>query len=357
MNRAAINVVGIAAIACAACVTARAQSRDAAIDFYGIVDVGIVHEAGAAAGAVTRQTGGVMSGSRWGLRGRENLGGGLSAVFTLEGGFLTHTGAAGQGGLLFGRQAYVGVDSARFGRLTFGRQYTTLAIAQVTMDPFGTGLAGTSANLISAGGHGGSNRMNNAIKYELPKTPGRLYGEISYSLGGVPGSIVANSQFGASLGYNAGKLDTIVAYAGARNADGRGHDAREVFFGAKYDFDVATAYLNYVLNRGAIVPGTVNHRSQDFLIGTSVRVGTDYVLASCIYKDDRTADRNDARQFALGYVHNLSKRTSLYASYAHIWNRASNTATSGFYRVWNATDVGNPAAGNSAFNLGINHRF
>ncbi|TCW82738.1 porin [Burkholderia sp. SRS-46] len=357
MNRSAIDMIGVAGTACALYGTACAQSQDAAINFYGIVDVGIVHESGAAAGATTRETGGVMSGSRWGLRGRENLGGGLSAIFTLESGFLAHTGAMGQGGLLFGRQAYVGLDSRSFGRLMFGRQYTTLATAQVLMDPFSTGLAGSSANLISAGGQGGRNRMNNAIKYDLPKTSGGLYGEISYSLGGQPGSIVANGQFGASLGYKAGRLDTTVAYAHAKDADGHGRDGREVFFGAKYDFDIATAYLNYVINRGAVVPGNVNDRSQDILIGASVRVGIDYVLASYIYKDDRTAARNDARQFALGYVHNLSKRTSVYTSYAHIWNRAPNTATSGFYRVWNATDIGNTAAGNSAFNIGLNHRF
>lgn len=333
---------------------ARAQSSS--VNLYGVADMGLVHESGAAAGSVTKVTSGMMSGSRVGMRGREDLGSGTAAFFTLEAGILMDTGASGQGGLLFGRQAYVGLDT-RAGRMTLGRQYTTLALAQVEFDPFVTGLAGTSANLISAGGRGGSNRFDNAIKYNLPNTLGGLDGEVSYSFGETPGSVSTNGQFGASLGYSNERFMGRVAYADAHDANGPGKDAREVFFGAKYDFGVATGYLNYVINRGAIVPGTPNYKSEDVLIGASIPVGAGRIVASYIYKNDRTAANNDAQQAGIGYVYKLSKRTSVYTSYAHIWNRAPNTATSGFYRVWNANDVGNPAAGNSAFSLGMNHIF
>ncbi|MGH8786925.1 MAG: porin [Cupriavidus necator] len=333
-----------------------AAAQSSSVNLYGVADVGLVHENGAAAGSVTKVTSGMMSGSRVGMRGREELGGGTAAFFTLEAGILMDTGASGQGGLLFGRQAYVGLDASP-GRITMGRQYTTLALAQVEFDPFVTGLAGTSANLISAGGRGGSNRVDNALKYNLPGTLGGLDGELSYSFGEVPGGAATNSQFGASLGYSGGNFMGRVAYADAHDANGPGKNAREVFFGAKYDFGLATGYLNYVINRGAIVPGTPNFKSEDVLVGASIPVGAGRVVTSYIYKNDRTDANNDAHQFAIGYVHNLSKRTRLYTSYAHIWNRAANTARSGFYRVWNANDVGNPLAGNSAFNVGINHAF
>jgi predicted porin len=346
----------IVAAALAALGTHGAWAQSSGVNLYGVADVGLVHENGAAAGSVTKVTSGMMAGSRVGMRGREDLGSGTAAFFTLEAGILMDTGASGQGGLLFGRQAYAGLDGTP-GRLTLGRQYTTLALAQVEFDPFVTGLAGTSANLISAGGRGGSNRADNLVKYNLPKTLGGVDGEVSYGFGEVAGSTGTNSQVGASLGYTGGDFMGRVAYADAKDANGPGKNAREYFFGAKYNFGPATGYFNYVINRGAIVPGTPNYKSEDVLVGAMIPAGAGRVILSYIRKNDRTAANNDAQQLAVGYVHRLSKRTSLYTSYAHIWNRASNTASSGFYRVWNANDVGNAGAGNSAFNLGINHIF
>lgn len=333
-----------------------AWAQSSSVTLYGVTDMGVVRESGAAAGSVTKVTSGMMAGSRVGMRGREELGGGLAAFFTLEAGILMDTGASGQGGLLFGRQSYLGLDS-RYGRLTLGRQYTTLAYAQVEMDPFVTGLAGTSANLISAGGRGGSNRFDNAVKYNLPGSLAGLEGEVSYSFGEVAGSTNTNSQFGASLGYTRGPFKAKLAYADAQDANGPGKNAREVFFGAKYDFGIATGYFNYVVNRGAIVPGTPNYKSEDVLVGASVPIGSGRAILSYIYKNDRTAANNDAQQFAVGYVYDLSKRTSIYTSYAHIRNNAPNTAATGFYRVWNANDVGNAGAGNSAVSIGMNHIF
>ena len=334
-----------------------AWGQTSSVTLYGVADVGLVHESGAAAGSVTKVTSGMMSGSRFGMRGREDLGSGMAAFFTLEGGVLMDTGASGQGGLLFGRQAYVGLDS-KAGRLTLGRQYTTLALAQAEYDPFVTGLAGTSANLISAGGRGGSNRMDNGIKYNLPTGLGGLEAELSYSPGEVAGSANTNSQYGASIGYVNNRFSGRIAYADAQDANGPGKNAREVFIGAKYDFGPFVGYANFVINRGAIVPGTPNFKSEDYLVGAQIPLGANgLVYTSYIYKNDRTAANNDAHQFGIGYAYSLSKRTRLYTSFAHIWNRAPNTAASGFYRVWNANDVGNAGAGNQAFSIGMNHIF
>lgn len=334
-----------------------AWGQTSSITVYGVTDVGLVHESGAAAGSVTKMTSGMMSASRFGMRGREDLGGGTTAFFTLEGGVLMDTGSSAQGGLLFGRQAYVGLHGS-VGRLTLGRQYTTLALAQTEYDPFVAGLAGTSVNLISAGGRGGSNRVDNGIKYNLPTGPGGLEAELSYSPGEIAGSTATNAQYGASLGYGNNRFSGRIAYADAQDANGPGKNAREVFIGAKYDFGPFVGYVNFVINRGAIVPGTSNFKSEDYLIGAQIPVGANgLIYTSYIYKYDRTEANNDAHQFGAGYAYSLSKRTRLYTSFAHIWNHAPNTAASGFYRVWNANDVGNAAAGNQAFGVGVNHIF
>ncbi|ODV42426.1 hypothetical protein AWV79_27100 [Cupriavidus sp. UYMMa02A] len=231
-------------------------------------------------------------------------------------------------------------------------------MAQAEYDPFVTGLAGTSANLISAGGRGGSNRMDNGLKYNLPTGLGGLEAELSYALGEVAGSAGTNAQYGAAIGYTNNRFSSRIAYADARDANGPGKDAREVFMAAKYDFGPFVGYANFVINRGAIVPGTPNFKSEDYLIGAQIPAGArGLIYTSYIYKNDRTGANNDAQQFGIGYAYSMSKRTRLYTSFAHIWNKATNTASSGFYRVWNANDVGNPTAGNSAFSIGMNHSF
>ncbi|MCS6766965.1 MAG: porin [Candidatus Protistobacter heckmanni] len=81
-----------------------------------------------------RMQSGNLSGSRFGPRGSEDLGGGTKAIFTLESGFNLGSGASEQGGRLFGRQAFVGVDS-RSGALTLGRQYNLLFDNMLELDP------------------------------------------------------------------------------------------------------------------------------------------------------------------------------------------------------------------------------
>ena len=106
---------------------AHAQSS---VTLYGIIDQGInlITNVRTAAGSahLYNMSSGVMQGSRWGLRGVEDLGGGLKAIVTLENGFDLGSGALGQGGLLFGRQAYLGLSGPEFGALTLGRQYDSV---------------------------------------------------------------------------------------------------------------------------------------------------------------------------------------------------------------------------------------
>ncbi|RDK04902.1 hypothetical protein DN412_40110 [Cupriavidus lacunae] len=87
---------------------------------------------------LARMTSGGLSGSRWGLRGTEDHGPGLKALLVLESGFGVDDGRSQQGGRLFGRQAYVGLEHAVAGKLTFGRQYTSLFEASAVHRPHAT---------------------------------------------------------------------------------------------------------------------------------------------------------------------------------------------------------------------------
>nr|WP_229489524.1 porin [Pseudoduganella namucuonensis] len=339
---------------------AAAQS---AVTVYGVVDVALVREIGAAAGSSTKLTSGVASGSRLGFKGTEDLGNGLSAVFLLENGFQADTGAMGQGGLLFGRQAYVGLQS-RAGALTLGRQYTPQYLAIAGADPFGSGMAGDTKNLMAATGNSAS-RMDNSIKYASPALNG-VSAELVYGAGEVSGDSSAGRQFGGALAYAAGPLNVKLAHHNRDNDSAtvkNTSSARNTALAATYGFSAAKAHLVYSVDKGlnsaplrnaanpfghARAP-VASTDSQALLLGVTVPMGAHVWMASWIRKDDRTALNQDAEQMALGYRNILSKRTDLYAAYARILNR--NGAG---YTVGGAIEGG---TGDGAVNLGLRHSF
>lgn len=315
---------------------ASATYAQTSLNIYGVVDAGVVYERGGAVGNVTKLTSGVQSGSRLGFKGREELGGGLSAKFLLESGFGLDNGTMGQGGLLFGRQAYVGLGS-RWGDVTLGRHETPHFIALDDIDPFGTGLAGSATNLMST-----VVRMNDTIKYSTPAWSG-FVGELAYGFGEVPGDNSGNRQIGAAIGYTNGPLVVRLAHHEAENITAT-DDASNTLLAGKYDFGRAAASVGVGVNKGL---GALDNR--DYMLGVTVPIGAGAVLASFIRKDDRTGFNADADQWALGYTHALSRRTNFYTSIARIRNDPGAS-----YTVGNATEAG---SGDKAFNIGIRHRF
>jgi predicted porin len=134
-----------AALAAAFSSAAYAQTN---VTMYGIVDAGIAYKKnGNPAGNTVSMESGQQSGSRLGFKGREDLGGGLAAIFTLESGFNIDDGKLGQGGRLFGRQAWVGM-SGGFGSVKLGRQLTSLYTALDQKDPFQKNLAGKAQKVL-----------------------------------------------------------------------------------------------------------------------------------------------------------------------------------------------------------------
>lgn len=331
--------------------TAWAQSN---VTIYGIVDAGIVRESGGPAGSVTKLGSGVESGSRIGFRGREDLGGGMAAQFVLEAGTNIDTGVSGQGGIFFGRQAYVGLASGA-GTLTLGRQYTPMFWAVSAVDPFlGFSLAGSANNILSEGGI----RMNNTVKYAIPAM-GPFTAEVAYGFGEVAGDSSAGRNLGASVGYTSGPLSLRLAYHRANNVPTptvAADDGRSTLLGGVYNFGVAKLHLGVQSNKGLV---TINGRaiprsdSRDVLVGVTVPLGVTSVMASYTRKDDRSAANRDANQIGIGISYPVSKRTDFYASYARIDNDAAPGAAN-FYTVGNGSDTG---TGNKAFNFGVRHTF
>jgi predicted porin len=192
---------------------AHAQSS---VTLYGIVDAGFLYNSNSAGQKLYSAAAGNLQGDRWGLRGTEDLGGGLKALFLLENGFSVYTGKLGQGGDEFGRQAYVGLSNTQFGTITLGRQYDSVVDyasqfeAAQQWAPFYGAHPGDLDNMNN------SNRTNNSIKYKSATYGGITFGGL-YSLGGVAGDFNRNQIFSGGVGYAQGPLALGAAYLNVKN--------------------------------------------------------------------------------------------------------------------------------------------
>lgn len=187
------------------------------VTLYGIVDSGFNYTNNAKGSAAYQLASGYVNGSRWGLRGNEDLGGGTAAIFQLENGFNLSTGALQQQGRMFGRQAYVGISNKTWGKVTLGRQYDEIVdnFFSVTGTAWGGYLFTTPYDNDNTDN---SIRFNNTIKYTSPIIAGlRLGATYSFS---------NDANFSNDRGYSLGAQYTIsglvltAAYLQANNPGG-----------------------------------------------------------------------------------------------------------------------------------------
>ncbi|MGN6315591.1 porin [Trinickia sp.] len=201
----------IAALSAASC-GAYAQSN---VTLYGILDEGLGFVSNSGGKHLYSMSSGNMQGNRWGLRGTEDLGGNLKAIFVIENGFDPSTGKLGQGGLEFGRQAYVGL-SGDFGAVTLGRQYDSV-VDYVGRLEFGDQFGGSiTAHTGDIDNFNNSYRVNNAIKFKSASYRGLTFGGL-YSLGGIAGQPGRNQIYSLGAGYTNGPLTLGVGYLNVRN--------------------------------------------------------------------------------------------------------------------------------------------
>ncbi|TDV33857.1 putative porin [Paraburkholderia caballeronis] len=180
------------------------------VTLYGIVDDSLFWGNDTSPGGnVYGLRDGVLGGSRWGLKGSEDIGGGVHVVFQLENGFSLNKGTMGNAE--FGRQAYVGVNSNTWGALTLGRQYTpdTDVVQPLTGDAY---LGGTFATPGDIDNYDNSIRLSNAVKYTSPTLNGVKLVAL-YAAGNQAGSLRDRNAWGAALSYGAGPFSVAVSYS------------------------------------------------------------------------------------------------------------------------------------------------
>lgn len=203
---AKVASMSLLALACAGVGTAHAQSS---VTIYGIVDSGFTYTSNQGGKSAFQATAGNQQGSRWGFKGTEDLGGGLRAIFRLENGFDTYSGALKQGGRLFGRGAWVGLDSDRWGTITAGRQFNPV---QDYLSNDGVGAYTQFGNILFDNDDlNNTFRSDNSVKYATPRIKG-LQAEALYAFSNDT-SFKNNRSWSVGAQYLNGPVRIDAAYA------------------------------------------------------------------------------------------------------------------------------------------------
>jgi GBP family porin len=243
---------------------AHAQSS---VTLYGLIDTGLTYVSNQKVGTGgTGHSNFLMTNAsvvpdRFGLRGSEDLGGGLKAIFTLENGFTLTNGALGQHGLLFGRQAFVGLSSDQYGTVTLGRQYDSMVDFLAPL----SGAGGANGGVFFAHPYDNDNlqntmRINNAIKYTSLNYSGWQFGSL-YGFSNAAGGFSNNRAYSFGTSYNNGPLRFAASYlqinnggsltnlSGATDSLASGGSDSTFSAGQQRTFG---AGLNYVFGQGTV---------------------------------------------------------------------------------------------------------
>lgn len=384
MKKSLVAAILLASFAC----TARAQNS---VTLYGLIDVGMNYANNIGGHSQYSMGTGNLAGNRWGLRGTEDLGGGLKTLFVLENGFSLVNGRLGQGGDEFGRQAYVGFSSSNIGTVTFGRQYDSINDLMYMFVAAQMWAGYASAHPGDVDNTDGSNHINNAIKFKSVSYGGFTF-EGTYSFGGIAGRFNQNQIWTVAANYVRGPLTLGAAYANAR-------DPNFSYFGN----NAASSTTGSNMSGSRVYSGYASAKSQQiFVVGASYVVGAATFgvnYSNTQFKDigtlpglPATGAGGDARfhdieanvlyrltpalflgagynylkgygvngatynQGAIGLDYFLSKRTDFYAN--AVYQRASGTDSTGGKAVANLNGLTASTTQNQAeVVIGMRHRF
>lgn len=382
MTRKRLRPLRLGLILTSACFAHAAQAQQSSVTLYGVLDMNIEYINNMAQGGTPAARGpagnrfamnsGGIGGSRWGLRGVEDLGSGYKALFVLESGFTADDGKLGNSNRLFGRQAFAGL-SGQFGKLTFGRQYISM------FDVFADFQVAAYAPQYEPAGVflGRFVREDNTVKYTGDFGPVTAVAHWSFgadtasaaTAGEVPGNFRSGSAWGAAAKYATGPLGFALGYdevrpaAVAGGAPGKNQKASASVHYAADKLDVMAGY-RWGRNKDATDRETL--RDNYYWVGATYRFMPAVETTLGFYYDDVKTLTNPANGSLLSDVKNpwqvlliaryyLSKRTSFYLSTAYAKNASLNFDTS----VGGGSTYTLGAGKNSQFGaaLGLRHIF
>jgi general bacterial porin, GBP family len=321
-------------------------SAQSSVTLYGLVDIGLGRLDPKAAG-VANTTGvvsGIQSGSRVGLRGSEDLGGGLKAIFNLEHGFSADDGTQGQG-RMWGRWAWAGVEGS-FGQVRLGRQWAAGFELFGAVDPWGTGFNDAGSQSVFASAN--AIRVNNALVYRSPIVGG-FGAVVGYSFNPlgqeVPGSSDLNNRtWTAGFRFGAGPFLGVATYERVAFAAA---DQQHIQLGATFDAKVVKVHAMFGQEKDQQALGPrlfgltgVGNDATSWMAGVTVPLGSANLIASYANRDvdnpvttgPLAGQRTDGRVIALGGTYSLSRRTNTYLMY-------SDSDAKGVINAWDRKEL------------------
>lgn len=353
---------------------AAAQSS---VTLYGVVDANIQYQSNGGVHSFSEKSGG-STGSLFGLKGDEDLGGGLKAVFNVESGFNVNNGGLfADTSSLFYRQSWVGLSSAQYGSLTMGRQYEPSFRVIYPAEPFRANevLSPFSANVLAVDRNTlstqyDSGRASNSIMYQSPDLRGvrvnLMYAFQTTVTQPAPSTTGNSLNVGASYsgyGFYAGVAyvnqhagqETIATLPGPLALLGTEH-----FIGAlAYRIGIVNLQFNYSYNRTTSDPtagslaarlGTAHSLSIAELGATIQATPADVITIAGVQRSVRGAHDNTP-SIEVGADHSISKRTSFYMRAGYMKNNGTATVS------WPGVTVTEPGTKQILATLGMTHRF
>jgi predicted porin len=275
---------------------------------------------------------GQMTTSWFGVSGSEDLGGGLSAIFTLQSFMRADTGASGRFGAdtFWARNAFVGLASSGLGRVTIGRNTTPFFVTTLSFNPFGDsfGYSPSIRHYFTSGTLTGDSGWSDSVLYTSPK-----FGGATLQFFAAAAEAGSNGRnHGVNLRWGAGAFDSALSWQDVKK-DGATAvaDTKSWQAAATYDFGVARMFAQF----GNVANKTTGNEYDITGLGASVPMGNGKVLAQWGQIKPETGARR--RTFSAGYDYFLSKRTDLYA-------------------VAMSDKITGQSSG-SAFSIGVRHRY
>ena len=336
-------------VALAVIASTSAAFAQSSVTLFGIVDAAYarVSANGASRSGMTNSG---LNSSRFGMRGVEDLGGGMRAGFWLEGQLSNDDGNAA--GLNFQRRSTVSL-MGNFGEVRLGRDYTPTFWNTTVFDPFGTNGVG-SANSPGVGGYAANTtavRSNNSVSYFLPGNLGGFYGQAMIAFG-EQASNAANSKQGNyqgfRVGYQAGPVNAAFSSGKVQGATSAA-DVTTTNFGASYNLGVA----NLMFVAGSEKDSTTKTSFTE--IGATAPMGGGQLRAA-YSRYDVANSNNDWNKLAIGYGYDLSKRTQVYGTYARVSNSGAAVRTVSNNGLA-APAAAAPGGGSTGLEVGVRHSF
>jgi predicted porin len=307
------HIAALAAAGAALCVAAGAQAQST-VSLYGLLDMSAGRFQSPGADAAWRAESGSMTTSYIGVRGAEDLGGGLKARFALEHFLRVDSGAAGRRDTdaFWARNAYVGFDGY-FGASLLGRNTTPLFVATVLFNPFGDSFGfSPSIRHYFLGAVLGDSGWSNSLRYISADT-GNLTFELMGNLAEGPAE---GKNLSAGVRYASGPLAATAVWQDVGNGAPlapTGFDGQNTIqFGLSYDLEVAKLFGQY----GEVkTHAAADTRTKLYQLGISVPLGLGAALASYGNARAETGGVSSRRKtLSLGYDYRLSKNTDVYAA-------------------------------------------